>query len=113
MFIRKKNRHDDTPKTEVMHVKDTRILLEELPQYDTVRIAGMNEVTFLPQKVTDFYVDYGTATLWLHPDKKGSDLEVTYAATGSVLRAEDFNEIYDVLEKLLAASKATATVPEK
>ena len=102
-FEPKVDRHEDYPKKETHTVPvkmPYAIELDELPQDNSLAVAGMIEVPYLPTKENQFYVNYATATVYFHPTAKGLTLECKYAAVGSVFRASDVNEIYDTLYKV-------------
>lgn len=102
-FELKVDRHDDVAHTEVKVVPTTgpfKIEMDELPQVNSVNISGMTEVSYLPSKDTQFYVNYATATLLFHPAAAGREVTIKYSAIGSVLRASDLNELYGSVQQL-------------
>lgn len=76
--------------------------LDELPQVGTVAIVGYTEVAYLPTAGTEFYVDYGTATITFHSSVAGTAINIDYTALGSVLRASDVNELHEALQRTQA-----------
>ena len=98
-----RDRHGGQPHIESHNVplmSPFRVELEQLPQLNSVVVGNMVAVDCFPSKDTEFYVDYATASVLLHPSLKGKQVVIHYEAIGSVLRASELNRIFSAIRQL-------------
>ena len=88
------------------------VSLEEVPnKTDGVTIAGMTEVSSMPTATNTFFVNYLLGDIYFHASNAGQQVTPSYWGRGSLVRAEDINNIYKYVEfsdLITAILRATA-----
>ncbi len=71
-------------------IKLIEVPLEEIPS--SVAISGFSEVTTAPG-TNEFFVDYKSGRIQFNPSRNGEFVAVTYEGRGSIVDANDVNEL--------------------
>jgi len=78
------------------------VYLEEAPEPGSVAVTGsitFTEVDYDPVTGGEFYVNYNTGQVNFYTGDTGKTVNISYLGLGSALRAYDFNQIYDSIER--------------
>lgn len=78
------------------------VYLEEAPEPGSLLVTGsitFTEVDYDPVTGGEFYVNYNTGQINFYTGDTGKTVNVSYLGLGSALRAHDFNQIYDSIER--------------
>jgi len=78
------------------------VYLEEAPEPGSLLVTGsitFTEVDYDPVTGGEFYVNYNTGQINFYTGDTGKTVNISYLGLGSALRAHDFNQIYDSIER--------------
>ena len=81
------------------------VKLNEIPDDGTEKerpkISGLLETSSYPPSSGRFYVNYKTGTIAFNAAQKGQNFTVNYWKRGSLIDAEDINEIYNLIQTFI------------
>jgi len=79
-----------------------KVYLEEAPNPGSLAVTGsitFTEVSYDPITGGEFYVNYNTGEIRFYTGDEGKTVNISYLGLGSALRAYDFNQIYESIER--------------